>query len=323
LMLKRAAAEAVPGFNSGMQDFSMYLKRSGDAGYSIFNPYISTIRHSQPGVVLLVAALLFSRPKLRALLVISAVAAFLFAAGPDFQLPFNRIAPNPFYRAAEVVIPSFRRLLFPYRFWAVLELVTAVAVAEAVHRKLSAKPALRVVVAAVGVAVVFPMPDKHMTFISSVELMHPPYIDVVKTEKGPVLDLPFLCSDEVIHYQPFHGSPLLGGMAERVPALRPPDLITRIRADPVLDAVIDAGSGLPVRQVSLKLLTKTARWVVLHEGLYRRSHMVQGCWNGPGGIDGEHMAEVAREGITTILGPPALAHGEASVWDLKHLKFER
>ena len=216
---------------------------------------------------------------------------------------------NPLWWVGEQVLPAFSRLVFPYRAWALLSLLGAIAIAELVDR---ASGAGRAVVALGLVWLVLPASAKGTDALVSTPVEIPAYVEQVREKPGPVLDLPFPCSDEAVHLQAAHGSPLLGGMTESVEALRPEGLVEGLREDPLLAAAMDLGLGRETEFPDAG--TSRVRWIVLHTALLHDSELAAHCWEGDRGVD---RALQAIAGLTRLLGPPTVEDELATAWEVQ------
>ncbi len=234
---------------------------------------------------------------------LAALLGVLLVAGARLHFAFGA-APNPVWELASL-LPGFERLLFPARAWSALALVGAVAVGEAVDR-LGRAGWVGAAVATAALLVARGEP------VRATPIEVPAYVAAVAAAPGPVLDLPFPCGQLVIHLQPLHGQPLLGGMAEHLAPLRPPAVDARLAADPGLRALVDAGlgrAGGPVDPAGLA--AAGARWVVLHEDVLRSPLAPAICLRGAVPTPG-----APRRALERLLGPPTIDDVHAVAWDL-------
>ncbi len=250
----------------------------------------------------------------RSLWLPAAILCFLALAGPSLAIA-GWSAPNPLWALADTALPGFERFYYPDRFWAPLALVGCVALAEAIDARI--RPRLRplAVVAAILLGMA-PLRDSgHL--LGSLSLPEPVYVDAVLAEPGVVLDLPLLCSHDTLIFQGRHRQPILGGMADGDPMLRPPGLLERVHADPLLTKLERAavGAGTSPGPVDGEHLP---RWVVLHLWQYRRGGANQ-CWRGRHSLSDERKATMALVEVERLLGPPHEQDDWAAAWDLTRL----
>lgn len=230
---------------------------------------------------------------------LAALLGVLLVAGAQLRFAGGLSLPNPAWELASL-LPGFERLLFPARAWSTLALVSAAVVGEAVDRLGRAG---LVGVVGVGAALLAARPAPLLA--TPVEV--PAYVAAVAAAPGPVLDLPVPCGQLVIHLQPLHGQPMLGGMAEHIPGLVP-DTVEARWVSPALAPLVDAGLGKPARAALSG--DPGARWVVLHEDVFA-SPLARVCLRGAAVAPGAPRRELER-----LLGPPTLADGNAVAWDL-------
>lgn len=262
-----------------------------------------------PGKSLALTVLVLVLAPRRRLWGVGAAVVGVLALGNTLWIPGTDGIPNPAWHLCEAVLPAFSRLLFPYRIWSALAVLAALALAESLDRVPGGARRWAAAVVAVWAGVAVGNPRGGM-FIGT-PVPRPAYVDAVREAPGTVLDLPFLCAEEAVVYQPLHGQALAGGMTENVPALRPEGVVERLEADPLLSALGRASLGQdPGTAGDLGL---PVRWVVLHTELLRRSDQVKQCWKGP---ETNQMDAVARAALIRLLGPPHMEDREAVAWDL-------
>ncbi len=266
------------------------------------------------GYLLLVVVLAASRRRL--LWLLPSVVGLLAMLGPGVAL-FGQQLGNPLWAAAEAMLPGFQRFLFPERFWAALALIATLALAEAMDARLRRRSHGVLALAAALALGIAPIYDNGSMVVPTA-IARPAYVDVLRQAPGIVLDLPFPCTTEIIHYQGLHRQPLLGGMADGEPFLRPPGFVERVRQDPLVAALIDAAAGLQAQPVPLQG-EHSARWVVVHVDLFKRGFGDQ-CWKGPQRVDGARKAEHARGAVARLLGPPQVEDDWAVAWDLQAIR---
>lgn len=278
--------------------------------WSLLNLRDSLFQLPLEGLLLLVAALVFCRRRLLwGLMILFGMAV---AAGP---LPDAAGADqNPLWSLARLV-PGFTRLQFPYRFWGIILLALAPAVAEALER-LGRRPLQRWLLVAplafLGVYSVSPL-----LTLEGTEIHRPRYVDAVRAAPGPVLDLPLACNDSVVHYQPLHGQPLLGGMGMGLvgESAEVGRLMRRVSASPGLRAVVDAATGRPASRAAPP--RQLVRWVVLHHDLYREPGCLGALAGAAGGPDASRtVGQRAARTMRRLYGPPHVSDRHASAWDL-------
>jgi len=297
----------------------------GFTGFGLDDPKalgISWWLSVQPAKSLVLSVVVLLIAPRRALWLPAAAIGFVLSIGATLWVPGTGGLPNPLWHGAELALPAFSRLLFPYRAWGALAVLVALALADSMDRfipfeklRWGAVPVLAWLGMAVG------NPQGGM-FISTL-IPKPAYVDAVRAAPGVVLDLPFLCAEEAIVYQPLHQQALAGGMTENVPALRPPGLVGRLRQDPLIAAIGDASLGLDVSTRTLQRRSDwispadpsgiPIRWVVLHTELLRRSDQVVTCWQGDPQAQRD---QVARQSLEALLGQPDVVDREAVAWDL-------
>ncbi len=258
-------------------------------------------------------ALLFSSHRL--LWISGLVPGLLLLAGPDIQVA-SQAFRNPLWWSAERFLPFFNRFEYPYRSWAVLAVLLSLPMAEALEHfsgwlsRMSRFPLML----ALGLSLALPWGVLRRPLPVSV-LNHPAYVDQVEENPGVVLDLPFLCCEGLIHYQPLFRQPLIGGMGESNPALRPPGTRRRIETDPFLKILVAAARGEAPGTTVLPPWKGWVRWVVLHNEVFRDAPARSGCWI-PG--SGESPELRARASLTGLLGEPQVDDRWATAWDLHH-----
>ncbi len=283
--------------------------------WSLWNMRSSLLQVPLEGLLLLGAALAACRRRLLwGLLVLLGMAV---AAGPLPDAAGQDT--NPLWSLARLV-PGFTRLQFPYRFWAVILLGMAPAVAEAMERA-TRRPVQRwVLVAPLVYLGLFSAADPSLT-LPSTEIFRPRYVDAVRAAPGAVLDLPLACNTSVLHYQPLHGQPLLGGMGmglvgESIPVER---LMRRVANNPRLKAVVDTASGR--RAAPSNPPSKAARWLVLHHDLYRDPGCLTALYHSAGGPDAvKGLGQRVNRALRLRFGPPHATDAHASAWDLTRVK---
>lgn len=317
LMVQHAAQGVVPGLTqsaldvAGAQGFDPRSSfRARWLGLWGRQPFPVPVRL----VVLLALGLLLSRR--RWLWVPGVLVGALVMSGPSLVLGSLEL-PNPLYRACEALLPFFGRLWFPYRGWGMLAVLCSLPLAEALSRIRWGLPAALGAPLTVVLVLLFSgLPEQLASPMGTTPVLRPAYVDLVRARPGLVLDLPFLCAEEAIHYQPLHGSPLVGGMAEGSAAFRPPDLRERVFGDPLLAAVASASltgrlaDGTPAPEPD-----NPVRWIVLHKHLY--DHVVEdrACWEGRQ-AEGPERLEQARRALQVLLGPPVVEDEIAAAWEL-------
>jgi hypothetical protein len=116
------------------------------------------------------------------------------------------------------------------------------------------------------------------------------------------------------YYQPMHGQPTIGGMAEREPGLRPKHMVDRIEQDPVLSSISQVGIGYGQETLPDPHGLHIVRWIVIHKKIYD-SGLFGPYWRGPPG----NRWVWVREYLSQWLGPPIVEDGIAAAWDLKRL----
>ena len=312
-MIQRSLSGGAPGLDGDLTGFDILTLRSTLHGWWLLTPGKSAFAAPLNLGLLALAALALCRR--RRLWLPGAALAALLAAGPALDLLAGEVT-NPAWWLAEHGLPGFARLLYPYRAWCVLALVVSVAAAEAMDRWL---PDARHRAAALPLVVLLgtAAPGPGLPALRSVQIHEPAFVSAVRAAPGVVLNLPFPCTQDHLHYQPMHGQPLVGGMGVAVDALRPAGVVERLRADPLADVLLDAGAGLPVSAPRILGGKHAFRWVVLHKDIYRRSEVMDRCWQGRQVKD---RAMAARARVVELLGKPAVEDTHAAAWDLRKVQ---
>jgi hypothetical protein len=268
-------------------------------------------------LLLLLASLLLARNRL--LWIPGILVGALVMVGPVFVMGDAQLT-NPLWSACDALLPFFERLWFPYRGWGVLAVLWSLPLAESIGRLRLGIPALLRLPLLVMLGLLFSaLPETLMRPISVIEIPRPTYVDAIADAPGLVLDLPFLCSEEAIHLQPLHGSPLVGGMAEGTPAFRPDDLRDRVYDVPLLAAVATASLSGRAPHEAPPGGPGQVRWVVFQKPLYRSVVIVRQCWEGPQ-LERDARIALVRQALVTLLGPPTVEDDEAAAWDLQRLR---
>ncbi len=203
------------------------------------------------------------------------------------------------------LLPGFDRLLWPYRAAAMLALVGAPALAEALDRL----PSLRW---RAGGVVLAGLLGGTRSALPSTAIEEPSYAAAIQADPGVVLTLPWLCSSSTVHLQPLHGSPLLGGLGEENPVFVPQGVAEAVAADPVLGVLASVSRGGPPTQGEGPSI-EGVRWVVLHREAYSPAQLRgRSCYQGE--VSG---AEGRVNGfVQSRLGRPSLEDDQAVVWRL-------
>lgn len=311
-MLARLAAGAVPlsRGNPLLDGQRPSLEHFENDAWSLLNLDDSLLQIPVEGLLLVALALLFCRRRL--LWTTMLLLGMLLAAGP---LPDGQGGQdNPLWYLARH-LPGFTRLQFPYRFWAVMLVALAPAAAECVQRA-QRGPWRRGLVALALVYLGLVTVDRPPLTLRGTKIPRPRYIEAVSGAPGVVLDLPLPCVNKVIHHQPQHGQPLVGGMAmgmvEYPPVKR---LMRRMQSDRQLGAAVNISSGqTPQRPPGG---AASFRWIVLHRGLYSDPDCLSALQ-----IDGRPtpspalLLQVERT-MREFYGPPQVADRHALAWDLR------
>lgn len=311
-MVQRSLSGDVPGLAGGMAGFDILGLRSTLHGWWPLAPGKSSL--AVPLTLGLLALCALALCRRRRLWLTAAALALLVAAGPALDLLAGEVT-NPLWWLAERGLPGFVRLLYPYRAWCVLALVISVALAEAMDRWLPSprhRAAALPLVVLLGIAA----PGLGLPTLRSVEIARPAFTAAVRQAPGVVLNLPFPCTQDHLHYQPMHGQPLVGGMGVAVDALRPAGLMERLRKDDLAAALLDAGAGQTLAARFVAASSRAFRWVVLHKDIYGQSEVMNGCWQGPPATD---RAKAARARVIELLGPPTVEDRHAAAWDLRRV----
>ncbi|MCK6502635.1 hypothetical protein L6R53_04440 [Myxococcota bacterium] len=269
---------------------------------------------------LLAAALAADRARWVGALLLS----LAFALGP--QLPVGGGIPMPHYLLAYHFLPFFDRLWFPVRlvsvsmFAATLLLGQLVDRAEAWRgRRLLRLPVFVLPALVVGLGMV----EQHRVLafpLLSRDLTPPQVYRVIGAHGGGLIELPIGMARISIAWQPVHGQPTFGGMAENAPVFHPPGFrqrmansfilyLRRVTRDPDRSFDYDAPD-------LAALVAEGFRWVVLDRQLLD-SEITRGSFSRrmpPQVVD--RAPFYAQDNLVSHLGPPVMAEERLVVWDL-------
>lgn len=254
------------------------------------------------------------RPRVLAL--VALIALFLVVSlGP--MLDAGGGIPLPHYALALERLPLFSRFWFPYRalcvVWLLLPLLVGLLVAWA-PRSRRAAVALALGVLLPGEAIL----RLDLASPPTTTLPERPAYGVIAAAGGGVIELPFGVDQLPIAYQTRHGQPLLGGMGEANPHLRPRGFDERAQRSALLRFLIDACARPvppPVPDSSwADLVREGFRWVALHRDVLT-VYEARGLLAPPGGR-GVYGAPAVRTSLTAVLGPPLMVDGPVLFWSL-------
>ncbi len=299
------AAEQLPGAGDAPSTYSrgaVHLQRLAFTTNLTVTPW--------RGLVLLACSLVACRR--RSLWIPASALCMLAFVGPSFHLAGHGWS-NPFWTISDTILLGFDRFFYPDRFWAPLMVVTAAALAEALDARFQ-RPRFRALALAAAVLLGAAPLRGSGRMLDATSIPDLAYVDAVRAAPGVVLDLPLLCTHEVLHYQGRHRQPIMGGMADGDPFIRPAGLVERVREDEALAKLVDAAAGRGISQVSLTG-EHSPRWVVVHMGLYHRGYATS-CWVGSTGMDPARQAAAAKSAVERLLGPPDVEDQWAAAWDL-------
>lgn len=253
----------------------------------------------------------------RILAIVALIALFLVVSLGPLLDAGGGAHPLPHYVFALRRLPLFARFWFPYRalcvVWVLLPLLVGLLVAWAPRGR---RP---VVALTLGIL----LPGEAILRLGLVSpptttLPERPAYGVIAAAGGGVIELPFGVDQLPIAYQTRHGQPLLGGMGEANPQLRPRGFDERARRSALLRFLIDACARpvpAPVPDSSwADLVREGFRWVALHRDVLT-VYEVRRLLAAPG-APGAYGAPAVRTSLTAVLGPPLMVDGPVLFWFL-------
>lgn len=251
----------------------------------------------------------------------------LFAVGPGVPLGEEAVV-LPWYMAAWKWVPFLDRLWYPYRLLSVTFIGVALGLGAA-FTAVQARRGPRVAWAALAGVLAWGAADLHryaLWPVTATEVRTPALLRWMAAspgERGAVLHLPFGIQHAALAWQPTHGLPLFGGMAEAAPTFWPPDLKRRLR-QPLIKALVTAPAPTPRDAAPTgpehraEALGLGLRWVVLHRELLDHGLRSQARREGtdltPAQLE-DHVSRVTAR-LVGHLGPPTAAEGPLLAWDL-------
>lgn len=324
-MARRARAGEVPGVVAGQSDAPVAL--ANNVGQHLHGYWLMETQ-GQPmfgylvfGLVLVLAALFARR---RARWVLTWLLCMAFALGP--RLPIGEGMELPHYLWAWRNIPFFDRLWFPVRLVS-LAMVPAVLLIGLLLDRLDALRRARLprLPAALLPALLVLLHMAEQRRVQAFPLLsrdlHPPRIyQVIGEVGGGLIELPIGMSRLSIAFQPVHGQPTFGGMAENAPLFYPPGFLQRLR-----NPFIAALRALPTRTDGLRddppearaaLLDEGFRWLVVDRQLLESQARHRSGRPGAPATSAVEPVFAAQRALLEDLGPPAMMEERYLVWDL-------
>ena len=275
----------------------------------------------------LVAAAAFGRDRLRWAGLV--VVALFFALGPT--LPFGGTPQEPLwswpYLIAYNGMPFLDRLWFPYRLAVIAFLGVALGMGAVVSRVelLRARwvpvvPALALPLLLVGTNLA--EQHRHLAFpLLHRDLTPPAVYGVIAEEQGALIEMPIGLARISIAWQPVHGQPTFGGMAENAPVFWPPGYKQRFKNTFVKRLRQATRDPTDIREHRerdrSRLEAEGFRWVVLDRQLVD-SDVHRWPWSRDASAAQVDQAPfLAQARVEEALGPPTMVEGALVVWDLR------
>jgi hypothetical protein len=275
----------------------------------------------------LVAAAAFGRDRLRWAGLV--VVALFFALGPT--LPFGGTPQEPLwswpYLIAYNGMPFLDRLWFPYRLAVIAFLGVALGMGAVVSRVelLRARwvpvvPALALPLLLVGTNLA--EQHRHLAFpLLHRDLTPPAVYGVIAEEQGALIEMPIGLARISIAWQPVHGQPTFGGMAENAPVFWPPGYKQRFKNTLVKRLRQATRDPTDIREHRerdrSRLEAEGFRWVVLDRQLVD-SDVHRWPWSRDASAAQVDQAPfLAQARVEEALGPPTMVEGALVVWDLR------
>ena len=270
----------------------------------------------------LVVAALVARDRAR--WVGAVLISLAFALGP--QIPVGEGIAMPHYLLAYHTLPFFDRLWFPVRLVSVAMLAATLLLGMLIDRldtwRLARLPRLPAVVIP-ALLVVLGMVEQHRVLafpLLSRDLTPPQVYQVIGQHGGGLIELPIGMARLSIAWQPVHGQPTFGGMAENAPVFHPPGFRQRLANSFILylrRVTRDPDRGFDYDLEDLQALKDEGfRWVVLDRQLVD-SEITRGSFSRrmpPQAVD--RAPFYAQDNLSGHLGPPVMAEERLVVWDL-------
>lgn len=255
--------------------------------------------------------------------------SLFFALGPT--LPIGGTPESPLwswpYLVAYNALPFLDRLWFPYRLSVIAFLGVALGMGGVLGRLDSLRarrapwlPALALPALLVGAHLT--EQHRHLAFpLLHRDLTPPAVYGIIGQEEGALIELPIGLARISIAWQPVHGQPTFGGMAENAPVFWPPGFKQRFKNTLVKRLRQATRDPLDIREHRerdrARLEAEGFRWVVLDRQLVD-SDVHRWPWSrsaSPAQVDAAPFLSQAR--VTEALGPPAMVEGPLVVWDLR------
>jgi len=244
----------------------------------------------------------------------------IFAVGPAWPRPGAPPLPMPHYLLAYHGLPFVDRLWFPYRLVAMAFPALALGAGLALERVRGPRAQVALAAGLLGLA----LAEQHHNL--AWPLVHRPLAPPrVYTELaargGGLIELPIGLARVSIAFQPVHGQPVFGGMAENAPMFHPPGYKQQlgnalIRAlDLAVEDPVPPASRVPRKAIDA-LKAQGFRWVVL-DRQYVDADARHTRFGRKAGEAQRLLAPfLAANRLIQILGAPVAAEGSLLVWDL-------
>jgi hypothetical protein len=232
----------------------------------------------------------------------------------------------PHYLLAYNLLPFFDRLWFPVRLVSISMLAATLLLGLGVDRlevwrqqRRPRLPALLVPALLVGLGMV----EQHRVLafpLMSRDLTPPQVYRVIGQHGGGLIELPVGMARASIAWQPVHGQPTFGGMAENAPVFHPPGFRARLANSFILylrRVTRDPDRSFAYQPEDLQALRDEGfRWVVMDRQLVG-SEISRGSFSRR--MPPQVVARApfyAQDNLSSHLGPPVMAEERLLVWDL-------
>jgi len=330
-MSQAASAGAVPGLELADTGsiFESPRQLANNVG-SQLHGYALMESEGQPMLLLwvwgsgLVTFLLFGRDRVRWIGVL--LLSLAFAVGPVWPADHGPGTPMLHYMVAYRALPFFARLWFPYRLLVITFLALTIGIGTVLARFEELRAArLAWLPAAVlpAVLVVGNMAEqhRHLAFpLLSRDLTPPAVYELIGAEGGGLIELPIGMARISIAFQPVHGQPTFGGMAENAPLFWPDGYKKRLSNSFIRvlrDATRDPGSRTTYKDRDLQRLRDEGfRWVVMDRHLVDSDVHRWPSWRRRPKSEQAEASFLAQDFLRTLLGEPSAVEGPLVVWDL-------
>jgi hypothetical protein len=260
----------------------------------------------------------------RGALLALALPALLLATGPLVVLGETYL-PNLPYIGLTAALGFVRRLWWPARAFAVLDVLALLALAQALTRGLPRRWAWRgLALAGLLVAWVLGLHRAGLAPLPAWDAAIPAgYRCLALGEPGAILELPWGGSQAHLYYQSAHGRPMLGGMLERNPVFSPPEAVAfRERNALVASLIAATGAGDPAAggfsaPDVLAVRDLGFRWIVFQREAFLPREGETGDGD-PAALRRARRTRLRRvEGdLRALLGPPVWADARTWIWPL-------